>query len=128
MSVPMFIYVVVLASCVSIASVKVALCVAFVGFVIVLIRALILRMGIKYVFTNLRILSLRGILSVSKTQVNISDIRAISERKSLLGRVLGYSSADIGTAATAGAEIHVHDVRGLDAILVQLNDLRSKSN
>ena len=55
----------------------------------------------------------------------MDDVRGVSISKTIWGRLFGYASASIGTAATAGAEIHIVNVRGLDAILAKVDALRN---
>lgn len=98
--------------------------VAFVRLLVVVIRALVARACNRYVFTSEVVATRTGLLSTHSSQVRLSDIRGVSVSQSLAGRIFGYSSADIGSAATAGAEIHIRDVRHLDAILARLEQFR----
>ena len=87
-------------------------------------RAWITSLCNKYTFTTQVISARTGFISTNTVEVKVSDIRGISVKRSLWGRVLGYATAEIGTAATAGAEIHVANVRNLDAILAKLDSVR----
>lgn len=126
-SIPAFLFVAVVSLAVSPASPTIAVLVAIAGFGIVGVLAFLGQIAAKYTFTSLRIKAQFGLLSIRTSEVRIADIRGVSVRKPLLGRILGYSSAAIGTAATAGAEIRVINVRGLDAILAEIDALRNQS-
>ncbi len=80
-----------------------------------------------YTFSTESVKARTGFLSTRTVEVKVSDIRGVAVNRSLMGRLLGYSSAEIGTAATAGAEIHVRDVRNLDAIIERLEAVRRSS-
>lgn len=125
-SIPAFLFVALVALAVAMGSPTLAVMVAVVGFVVVSVRASLARISAKYTVSTFRIVTQTGLLSIRTTEVRIPDVRGISVRKSLLGRILGYSSAAIGTAATAGAEIRIVNVRGLDAILAEIDSLRSQ--
>lgn len=81
--------------------------------------------GNKYTFTTRRIVSQHGLLSQAISEVRLEDVRGVNISKSLWGRLFGYASASIGTAATAGAEIRIVNVRGLVAILAKIDTLRN---
>ena len=79
----------------------------------------------KYIFTNTRIIAKHGLISTRISEVRVQDIRGITISKTFLGRILGYASVNIGTAATAGIEMQVSDVRGLDSILKRVSAERN---
>ena len=80
--------------------------------------------SLSYFFTNRRIIRQKGILSTTVTEIRIADLRGINVVKPFLGRLLGYSRAAFGTAATDGAEIRTDFIRGLGPILEQIDKLR----
>lgn len=47
----------------------------------------------------------RGIINITTVNVSPDSIRSLEVYQSLLGRMLGYGSICIGTAATSGYEI-----------------------
>ena len=79
----------------------------------------------KYTFTNVRIIAKYGLISTRISEVRVQDIRGITISKTFLGRILGYASVDIGTAATAGVEMQISDVCGLDSILRKISAERN---
>ena len=89
------------------------------------VRAWIASICNKYTFTTQVISARTGFLSTHTVEVKITDIRGISITRSLLGRILGYATAEIGSAATAGAEVRIANVRNLDAILAKLDAARA---
>ena len=89
------------------------------------LRAWVASLCNKYTFTTQVVSARTGFFSTNTVEVKVADIRGVSVRRSLIGRILGYATAEIGTAATAGAEIHIANVRNLDAILAQLDQVRA---
>lgn len=79
----------------------------------------------KYTFTTQVVSARTGFLSTKTIEVKVADIRGISVKRSLMGRILGYATAEIGSAATAGTEILITNVRNLDAILAKLDSVRA---
>ena len=79
----------------------------------------------KYIFTNTRVIAKHGLISTRISEVRVQDIRGITISKTFWGRILGYSSVNIGTAATAGIEMQISDVRGLDSILKRVSAERN---
>ena len=65
-----------------------------------------------------------GIISRNSTQVRIADIRGMSVRQSLLGRLIGIGDVTIGTAATGDAEIVMRGVRNPAGIVSAIDGLR----
>ena len=80
--------------------------------------------GRTYYFTTERIVTRCGLLALDISEVRIEDVRGVRVKHSLLGRIFGYCSASIGTAATQGMEITIDNVRGLDRILEIVSELR----
>lgn len=65
-----------------------------------------------------------GIVSRRSTQVRVADIRGMSIRQSLVGRMLGVGDVTIGTAATGDAEIVMRGVRNPSGIVETIDGLR----
>ena len=95
--------------------------VAMIAVAVVALRAGIAQACNRYTVTTEVIVARTGFLSTHTSQVRIADIRGISITRTLMGRLLGYASAEIGSAATAGSEVRIENVRHLDAILSRLN-------
>ena len=89
------------------------------------LRAWVASLCNKYTFTAEAVSTRTGFFSTKTVEVKVADIRGVSVRRSLFGRLLGYATAEIGTAATAGAEIQISNVRNLDAILARLEQARA---
>ena len=77
--------------------------------------------SIKYVITNMRIVSESGIWLSSKTSVYIKDIRAIEVQRTWLP---GVASIVIATAATSGAEIVLRCIPEWEKVETLLNSYR----
>ncbi len=105
--------------------------VAIIGLlVLIYLTGLLLKVLIDmhfttYVFTSEEISSSTGVFHTTKSKVRVVDIRGVTIRKTLLGRILGYASAEIGTAATGGAELKVDNVRDLENILKERGILQT---
>lgn len=65
-----------------------------------------------------------GIVSRRSTQVRVADIRGMSVRQSLVGRLIGVGDVTIGTAATGDAEIVMRGVRDPSGIVADIDALR----
>ena len=88
---------------------------------IVSIRAGLAQACNRYTITTEVIHARTGFFSTRSAQVRLADIRGISVTRTLMGRLLGYASAEIGSAATAGSEVKIENVRNLDRVLARLN-------
>lgn len=95
--------------------------VALVAVAIKSVQAGIAQACNRYTITTEVIQARTGFFSTRTAQVRISDIRGISITRSFMGRLLGYASAEIGSAATAGSEVKIENVRHLETILNRLN-------
>lgn len=80
--------------------------------------------SLRFVLTNLNLKVEKGLLIKSETNIRISDIRAISIKRSLLGYLTGSATLVIGTAANAGDEIVIKDFSGSERLSELLNELR----
>ena len=102
----------------------------FIVFVIVLAmigtsaKCLLAAMFNTYTFAQDQVSVKTGVLNTKTVSVKVADIRGVAISRPFFGRILGYASASIGTAATAGAEIHVENVRDLDSIVAKLDQAR----
>ena len=65
-----------------------------------------------------------GLVSRSVVQVRVADIRGMSFRQGLLGRIFGYGDVVIGTAATADAELVMRSVSSPAALVDEIDALR----
>lgn len=101
---------------------------AALWLVLVLIRATWERFGEKYVVTNRRVVTTRGIFSTATTEVRVSDIRAVFVRKSIVGRLFGYANIAIGSAAVGDVEVAMRDIADADAITQTIERLRAASS
>ena len=106
----------------------IAAALAALWLVVVLIRATWERFEEKYIFTNRRVFTNRGILSTTTTEVRVSDIRAVFVRKSIVGRLLGYADIAIGTAAVGDVEIAMHNIANADTITQSIERLRAANS
>lgn len=70
-------------------------------------KALVNVYDVRYSLDNRGIESKIGILSLSQTitRVRYEDIRSVDSRQTLIERILGIGTLELGTAASAGLEI-----------------------
>lgn len=80
--------------------------------------------GAKYQIFDDVVVAYFGIISRRSTQVRVADIRGMSIRQSIVGRLLGVGDVIIGTAATGDAEIVMRGVRDPSGIVAAIDGLR----
>lgn len=78
-----------------------------------------------YEITPESVVARHGIISRNVTRIRIADIRTLSLRQSLLGRLLNYGSVLIGTADTGGTELTMRDVTSPSALVELIESLRA---
>ena len=69
------------------------------------------RAGRKYRITNQRVTVKKGILNKQTDEVSIIDLKNVSIKQSLAGRILDYGDVVGGTAGTAGNEMMIEGVK-----------------
>lgn len=65
-----------------------------------------------------------GLISRSVVQVRVADIRGMSFRQGIFGRLFGYGDVVLGTAATADAELVMRAVSSPAALVDEIDALR----
>lgn len=78
---------------------------------LVWIYAALDRGGRKYRVTNHRITVKKGILNKDTSEVSIIDLKNVSIRQSLAGRILNYGDVVGGTAGTSGNEMMIEGAK-----------------
>ncbi|MBP5509871.1 MAG: PH domain-containing protein [Kiritimatiellae bacterium] len=78
-----------------------------------------------YILTKTRVISNVGILRKTISAVHLSDIRAVFVKQSLVGRLFGYATIDIGTAAMGDLEITLRNVTDANSITQTIERLRT---
>lgn len=91
---------------------------------VAIIHAALNVIGETYIFTDRRVVKKSGIISTTKTEVRVSDIRAVVVRKTLVGRLLKYANIAIGTAAVGDMEVVMCNVSNADTITQTIERLR----
>ena len=89
------------------------------------IRVLLFLASHRYVVTNLRVLSKKGLISIATSEVRVVDIRGANLHQSILGRIFGVGSIAIGSAATAGTELAFDGIRNPRHVLALINAQRT---
>lgn len=81
--------------------------------------------GASYTVYSDVIVSRVGVIARSVAQVRVADIRGMSLRQSIVGRILNYGDVVVGTAATADAEIVMRSVPSPSEVIASIDALRS---
>jgi len=82
------------------------------------------RRSVRYSIVGKRLVLDRGILSRSHHEIWAPDIREVTNEQSLIGRILGFGSVTVDTAARDGAEIRMVNVPHPGEVVKLLNSLR----
>jgi membrane protein YdbS with pleckstrin-like domain len=84
----------------------------------------ILRRSVRYTITTKRVVHETGILSKGRQEVRISDIREVTSEQTLIGRIFGFGTVGVDTAANAGAEIRMENIPDPRGVVALLHSLR----
>lgn len=81
---------------------------------------------LSYALDGEGITSVKGVLSLykHKSSVRYEDIRSLEVTQSIMGRILGFGTVEIGTAASSGIEIIMEGVAGPIKLLKQIESGR----
>lgn len=82
-------------------------------------------MTTSYVVTNKRVVSKKGLLRITQSEVRIDDIRGVNMKRGLWQRIIGTGDITIGTAATGGAEIVMYGIGRPRHIVDAINSQRT---
>lgn len=103
----------------------------FVGVIIsllLLVYKLIEKYTSYWILTNKRIIDKHGVFSVNSKETQIEKINNVTYHKPFLGRIFGYGTVRIQSAAEAGAMIHrlVQNPRKLKDTIIELQEQRNE--
>jgi len=84
----------------------------------------VLRRSVAYTITTKRVIAERGILSKDRHEVRISDIREVDLDQTFAGRIFGYGSVGLDTAAEVGGEINMEYIPHPRRVMDLLHSLR----
>ena len=82
------------------------------------------RRSVAYTITTKRVIMERGILSKDRHEVRIADIREVSLDQTFTGRIFGFGSVGLDTAAEVGGEIHMTNIANPRRVMDLLHSLR----
>ena len=82
------------------------------------------RRSVRYTIVGKRLTLEKGILSRSHHEIWVPDIREVTNEQTLIGRILGYGSVTVDTAARDGAEITLESIPHPGEVVKLLNSLR----
>ena len=83
-----------------------------------------IRRSVRYSIVGQRLVLNSGILSRSHHEVRIPDIRELTNEQTFIGRILGFGTITVDTAAREGAEIRLENVPRPGEVVKLLNSLR----
>ncbi len=92
--------------------------------IFMLISVYIKRHFTVYRVTNKRVIVNTGWLNKRQVEIWIKDMRGVNLQQDLWERIIGTGSVAIGTAATAGTEIHINGIRNPQVVVDKINSLR----
>lgn len=79
----------------------------------------------RYEVTTSRLVARTGFIVTHKTSVRLEDVRGVSETKGLWGALLGYSTLEVGTAATGSAELAFKDIANASEVMAIIEGSRA---
>jgi membrane protein YdbS with pleckstrin-like domain len=82
------------------------------------------RRSVAYTISTKRVIMERGILSKDRHEVRISDIREVNLDQTFAGRIFGFGSVGLDTAAEVGGEIHMVNIPNPRRVMELLHSLR----
>ncbi|MCX5683859.1 MAG: PH domain-containing protein, partial [Planctomycetota bacterium] len=82
------------------------------------------RRSVAYSITTKRVIMERGILSKDRHEVRIADIREVSLDQTFTGRIFGFGSIGLDTAAEVGGEIDMVNIANPRRVMDLLHSLR----
>jgi membrane protein YdbS with pleckstrin-like domain len=94
------------------------------GFLVIVGVQEIRRRSVRYSIVGKRLVLDRGILSRSHHEIWAPDIREVTNVQTFLGRILGFGSVTVDTAAREGAEITMENIPHPGEVVKLLNSLR----
>ena len=99
------------------------------GLGIIIIAWALLDKGSKiFTITNKRVKSKNGIIARSIREVNLKDIRSINLKQSIIERLCGLGTIEVGSAGTAGIEVSFSGISQALDIKNKITELKDKIN
>jgi membrane protein YdbS with pleckstrin-like domain len=82
------------------------------------------RRSVAYTITTKRVIAERGILSKDRHEVRISDIREVNLDQTFTGRIFGFGTVGLDTAAEVGGNINMVNIPNPRRAMELLHSLR----
>ena len=79
------------------------------------------------IVTSSRVITKKGLISTSLSEVRIPDIRGMNRSRGIWQAIIGVDNVCIGTAATGGTEIKIIGIRNAKALVDLINSMRPVS-
>ena len=94
--------------------------------IIIFLTVIIMRIRLKVIIKNDKLVIVKGIISKHVTEIFIGDIRAIDIKQNILERILGFGDVMIATSATSGYEIIIENIGAPHKLKQEIENARSK--
>ncbi len=94
--------------------------------VLIVVAAILTRRGIDWSITSERLIERRGLLSQSRREVELVDIRSVEVTRTFAQRLLGIGSVVVSSAASADYLIRMQNVGNPDEIAETIRKARLK--
>jgi membrane protein YdbS with pleckstrin-like domain len=82
------------------------------------------RRSVRYTITTKRVVAARGLISRDRREVRIAIIQEVTCRQTVAGRIFGYGSVGVDTAASDGVEIQMIGIPDPSGVVQLLNSLK----
>jgi membrane protein YdbS with pleckstrin-like domain len=82
------------------------------------------RRSVRYTITTKRVVAERGLISRDRREVRIAIIQEVTCRQTVAGRIFGYGSVGVDTAASDGVEIQMTGIADPSGVVQLLNSLK----
>jgi membrane protein YdbS with pleckstrin-like domain len=93
-------------------------------FLMIVVVKEFVRRSVRYSIVGKRLVLDRGILNRSHHEVWAPDIREVTNNQTLVGRLCGFGTVTVDTAAHEGAEIKLENIPRPGEVVKLLNSLR----
>ena len=103
---------------------------SFIPAILWMIYKIIERKSNIWIVTNLRVIDEFGVFSINSKETHLDKINNVSYRKSFLGRIFGFGSVVIQSAAESGATTHmiVEKPKELRDTITEYQEMYKKNN
>ena len=94
----------------------------------IFIGILVKKLSAKYTVTTERCICEYGLISKSRMEIYLEDIRGVALKQGIMQRLLGVGDVYIGSSATSGMEVVFKGVSSPSFVVQQINNYRRKNH